>query len=279
MKPASSRSRRGFTLIELLVVIAIIAILAAILFPVFARARENARRASCQSNLKQIGLGLVQYSQDYDETLIAPHYGPAGDRASSSSNATTTYKWMDALQPYVKNEQIFNCPSQSVYPTNAGRYAFRSGQNFGDYSLNWVNSAKFSDTQPLPPVSEYNGGDAGATYNWTNKIASIEAAATTVWAMDNGLTTTPTSPYLNGNNFSEVFGGWGVGTTDLAVTSESPSRICDTVGGSETAISARHLDTINVLFCDGHVKAVKLNFLMTKNTANNGFRYFSIQDD
>lgn len=61
--------RRGFTLIELLVVIAIIALLAAILFPVFARARENARRASCQSNLKQIGLSVVQYTQDYDETF------------------------------------------------------------------------------------------------------------------------------------------------------------------------------------------------------------------
>src|SRR5205809_4233116 len=63
------RTRRAFTLIELLVVIAIIAILAAILFPVFSRARENARRASCQSNLKQIGLGFLQYAQDYDERL------------------------------------------------------------------------------------------------------------------------------------------------------------------------------------------------------------------
>src|SRR5690606_6779733 len=67
----NSGAKRGFTLIELLVVIAIIAILAAILFPVFARARENARRASCQSNLKQIGLGLMQYTQDYDERLPA----------------------------------------------------------------------------------------------------------------------------------------------------------------------------------------------------------------
>ena len=70
--PGIKRSHLGFTLIELLVVIAIIAILAAILFPVFARARENARRASCMSNLKQIGLGLMQYTQDYDEKYPCP---------------------------------------------------------------------------------------------------------------------------------------------------------------------------------------------------------------
>ena len=66
----TQRQKRGFTLIELLVVVAIIGILAAILFPVFARARENARRASCQSNLKQIGLGIAQYTQDYDERVV-----------------------------------------------------------------------------------------------------------------------------------------------------------------------------------------------------------------
>jgi prepilin-type N-terminal cleavage/methylation domain-containing protein/prepilin-type processing-associated H-X9-DG protein len=94
--------RQGFTLIELLVVIAIIAILASILFPVFARARENARRASCQSNLKQIGLGAMQYSQDYDEKIV-----PA------AVYTTTTVAWPALLQPYVKSTQLFDCPSNS----------------------------------------------------------------------------------------------------------------------------------------------------------------------
>ena len=101
---------RGFTLIELLVVIAIIAILAAILFPVFARARENARASACQSNLKQIGLGMLQYSQDYDENYVAPFYG-SNQGNNTATDGVNSWKWMDAIYPYVKNEQIFNCPS------------------------------------------------------------------------------------------------------------------------------------------------------------------------
>ena len=93
--------RRGFTLIELLVVIAIIAILAAILFPVFARAREKARQTSCLSNVKQITLSALMYAQDYDETLPFGHsYG---------------FWWYQVLQPYANNEQIFYCPSARTY--------------------------------------------------------------------------------------------------------------------------------------------------------------------
>src|SRR4028119_122023 len=94
--------RAGFTLIELLVVIAIIAILASILFPVFARARENARRSSCQSNLKQIGLGLLQYTQDYDEKIV---------NGENNNETGFTTRWMDRIQPYVKSDQLFMCPS------------------------------------------------------------------------------------------------------------------------------------------------------------------------
>ena len=92
--------RSGFTLIELLVVIAIIAILAAILFPVFGRARENARRTSCISSNKQIGLAMMQYIQDYDERfMVAEH------------DADPPYTWFQPLQPYIKSEQVFKCPS------------------------------------------------------------------------------------------------------------------------------------------------------------------------
>ena len=105
-----SRLSRGFTLIELLVVIAIIAILAAILFPVFARARENARRASCQSNLKQIGLGIMQYTQDYDEKY--PRSRTAGNTYKASA-VNPRMPWQLTIMPYVKSTQLYKCPSNT----------------------------------------------------------------------------------------------------------------------------------------------------------------------
>lgn len=101
------KTRRGFTLIELLVVIAIISILAAILFPVFARARENARRASCQSNLKQLALGLMQYVNDNDGRVLLSN----GD--GNFVNATRN-QW-DSVQPYVKSTQLLQCPSATNF--------------------------------------------------------------------------------------------------------------------------------------------------------------------
>ncbi len=117
LSPSSicKNGKAAFTLIELLVVIAIIAILAAILFPVFARARENARRSSCQSNLKQIGLGALQYIQDYDEKYPTSYINTPGQP-----------RWLQVIQPYVKSTQVFACPSNTdnskiLYPT-AGAY-------------------------------------------------------------------------------------------------------------------------------------------------------------
>jgi len=101
--------RRGFTLIELLVVIAIIAILAAILFPVFARAREKARQASCLSNEKQLALATLQYTQDYDERLPGRYYAVQAD-------GNTAVR----LQPYIMNVQLYECPSWSVSRTYTG---------------------------------------------------------------------------------------------------------------------------------------------------------------
>lgn len=117
--------RRGFTLIELLVVIAIIAILAAILFPVFAKAREKARQASCLSNVKQISLGIMQYAQDYDEML--PIYAEAGPTVPWPSGSLGNPYWIVQIYPYVKNVQVFNCPSGDLVFTGAPTSTTRIG--------------------------------------------------------------------------------------------------------------------------------------------------------
>jgi prepilin-type N-terminal cleavage/methylation domain-containing protein/prepilin-type processing-associated H-X9-DG protein len=142
--------RSAFTLIELLVVIAIIAILAAILFPVFARARENARRTSCMSNLKQINLGWMQYIQDYDEQM--PEYA----RGSVASNPGGVF---ESLQPYLKSVQIFQCPSESTGPKDPGV------SGYTDYALNlWVGY--------------------GGAYNSAGSLAVVDSPSLVVNFMD-----------------------------------------------------------------------------------------------
>ena len=126
--------RSGFTLIELLVVIAIIAILAAILFPVFARAREKARQASCQSNLKQLALAVHMYAQDYDELLpwSAKDMG-AGNAVYPNGTTGQYYLWYHPMMPYLKNFQIYNCPSSmSRY---AGGYHPPGGYGGNQYAF------------------------------------------------------------------------------------------------------------------------------------------------
>jgi prepilin-type N-terminal cleavage/methylation domain-containing protein/prepilin-type processing-associated H-X9-DG protein len=137
--------RKGFTLIELLVVIAIIAILAAILFPVFARAREKARATSCLSNMKQIALASMMYCGDYDECYAQTMLDYPGHY-----NATYSY-WQEMLQPYVENWQILVCPSNKVVNVTSLKtgetiprviyYAYTINQNFGYRGSNWTTGA------------------------------------------------------------------------------------------------------------------------------------------
>lgn len=128
--------RTGFTLIELLVVIAIIAILAAILFPVFARAREKARQTSCLSNLKQLGLGAMMYAQDYDGRvpLLTMSYPSVYPTAPTGLQNATNSPWDRCLMPYIKNEQVLMCPSSTDHGWTHTNYTWRV---MCDYGMNY----------------------------------------------------------------------------------------------------------------------------------------------
>ncbi len=145
--------RRGFTLIELLVVIAIIAILAAILFPVFARAREKARQASCLSNVKQLGLAIMQYVQDYDEVYPMTRIGAT---YWCPISGVTGY----LLEPYVKNAQVFRCPS-----TSSATYCYGYNRRLlGLWVGNSTDYTPYNMAQIVAPAQKHMLGDSSNDY-------------------------------------------------------------------------------------------------------------------
>jgi prepilin-type N-terminal cleavage/methylation domain-containing protein/prepilin-type processing-associated H-X9-DG protein len=219
--------KAGFTLIELLVVIAIIAILAAILFPVFARARENARRSSCQSNLKQLGLGVMQYIQDYDEKYP---YALMGDNGVPVPQGGTgnNWIWYQTLQPYVRSFQVIVCPS--------GNSANTSTPYSGHYGANTLMMPDGRPTASTPaPIA----------------AAAIESVATTYLLMDAG-------PYMVGPGNASGPGGsfW---YTPGACGPNGTSTTSNVLSGFSLTDcqTGRHLDGMNVAFADGHVKWLK----------------------
>ncbi|MDF2440777.1 MAG: hypothetical protein JWN98_1761 [Abditibacteriota bacterium] len=238
-------SRAGFTLIELLVVIAIIAILAAILFPVFGRARENGRRASCQSNLKQIGLGLLQYAQDNNERV------PVACNTGADVNCDPgEVVWMSVIQPYVKSTEIFECPSAdfegSAYvpaPSTGGiaGASFAAG-GAGSYAM---NAARFDD-----PANGGKGPGAPSTTGKGMKLSTIQDPTQTIWVGDsNG------SPFLS---YAVAGAPSGVGADDgngFRFFGTNPAV------NSSGAFIERHLGTAVFLYADGHVKSLGLDKL------------------
>lgn len=180
--------KRGFTLIELLVVIAIIAILAAILFPVFAKAREKARQTSCLSNLKQLDLAFLQYAQDYDERMPAgigywtPYViPPAADRGDNP--------WYRNIYPYVKNGQIFRCPSYGTgfssaindWPVFPEIPVMGYGANM---RLNRVLLADMAEPAALYMISDDNNSyvylydsitNLSSSYDWDSQLPQVAA--------------------------------------------------------------------------------------------------------
>jgi prepilin-type N-terminal cleavage/methylation domain-containing protein/prepilin-type processing-associated H-X9-DG protein len=270
----SVRSKDAFTLIELLIVVAIISLLAAILFPVFNRARENARRTACQSNLRQMGLATLQYCQDYDDVL--PGESTSDQPVPLTGNRVQL--WMDLIYPYIKNQQVFMCPNDlgqapnglpSVYRYATNRtVAPENGYGYGSYGINRAYSNQRSYAHP--PAADYRYGPT--------KLSRLPVPAATIWITDSWSTRFTVGQY----------GGWDpvIGTVDpygKALKGGFPFLFC---GGptSTCGIVARHLELAPVLFCDGHVKSMQLDELNTRSKTNIGdgvavLKYFSVEDD
>ena len=269
MNKELTRKKTGFTLIELLVVIAIIAILAAILFPVFARARENARRSSCQSNLKQMGLGMLQYSQDYDEQTVPFYLG-------ASVSDVNSVVWYHLVQPYVKSTQIFNCPSVSNKQADIDALSTNiTPRILSNYYLNCVYAGSGTDGAAVtdaytPPATLRNLGG----FNMVVTLSRIANPAGTYWVFDGD---PATGTLATGQKAARVYTTKPASTVPtIGTANNTPYMEFDTFG----RVVARHLETTNVLFCDGHVKALKLDALNERSATDpNNLRNFTIEDD
>lgn len=245
------KRRWGFTLIELLVVIAIIAILAALLFPVFAQARASARRASCSSNLRQLAMGFTQYFQDYDETF------PANGVTQLESVEDVERLWFRQIQPYVKNNGILHCPADNV--TNAQRSFSdalpaeqdRPGLPALSYGANWDMMSAATDGRPEA------------------KIASIGYSAQMLLVSD------CTEPWAFGPVYID---GRGVRWSHIAYANGPPVHQSFTVyhGGRSGMGHERHMDGSNIAFMDGHVHFLRADAFVNE-TVQQGGRWVSVQ--
>ncbi len=204
-------STRAFTLIELLVVIAIIAILAAILFPVFQKVRENARKTTCASNQKQIGLAILQYVQDNDEFMVP---------RDVNYNDGFDHIWTQIMQPYVKNQNVFQCPSN---PRKDQEFCCQNPQQpiaYTSYAANFQGG-----------IRDVNAGDPNQQ---PISYATFDAPAQIIDIVES-------TAHYSDFNVDSTF--WAQYTTDSTQ--------------DQGCLFAGHTGFSNYLFVDGHVKSMK----------------------
>ena len=270
----SDQRSSGFTLIELLVVIAIIAILAAILFPVFAKVREKARQTSCASNLNQIGLAATQYLQDNDEMYSGSYHS-----VKLANGDTGRISYMEMLYPYTKSVEVFHCPDASpgTRYSNDGctNPEFNPQTYIGrtDYAYNTIISDRWSG----PDVGWPGGtGDDGIANQ-----SVINSPAETIMMMDGNGLTTGTYPNFNAGSQYNI---WRTDDTDQngTFTKYGADGNDDTWNGKVAPVQSfspdhRHTDGFNILWYDGHVKFAKTTSKATPLYPNGSPYYWYIQ--
>jgi prepilin-type N-terminal cleavage/methylation domain-containing protein/prepilin-type processing-associated H-X9-DG protein len=236
------KSRTGFTLIELLVVIAIIAILAAILFPVFSKAREKARQAACLSNVKQMSLAIMMYSEDYDETYppvfaVEGNEFPGGDAGITDSAAPWYWPWQQLIYPYTNNYAISFCPS--------------SPQAYAGSWCAWLQYGANVDVIGFPGEDASMAGYVTAFNEGVKTDSAVQDPASKYMIMDAGC--------YEVQWYHGVFGAFGghyvpgLGSIPGAVKAMAASSWGAIMSESDWT-SGRHTGGINVGFADGHAK-------------------------
>lgn len=244
--------RKGFTLIELLVVIAIIAILAAILFPVFSRARESARKTACLSNVRQIGTGLMMYLQDWDECYPVASFV----EAVSNWRGDVSY-WLSGVYPYVKNVGVFSCPSQNsghciCFPAITRLPEFKDPNGCPTGKVNYGYSEPIS--YQVPPLNISRLKDPVSTIVIADSPCEYLGDYHFVWTQD------PRRSFLRRIAFKD---NWGCGCppSDPEAVPPDPDNHTYHMGGS------------NIIFADGHAKWVNWNQIRTI-TGGGTYRYY-----
>ncbi|HEY3332445.1 MAG TPA: DUF1559 domain-containing protein [Capsulimonadaceae bacterium] len=246
--------KRAFTLIELLVVIAIISILAAILFPVFSQAREKARASACTSNMKQLGLAVLQYNQDYDEQFPLS-YTAGGSTLSCSSTADCAGKftWPAMLMPYIKSSNIFQCPDQ---PADLGvtQGTWSGGVTSNSFPVGYSYNYSIG--------GNFTGTDGGSIPS--NKSIVVAAAPATVVLITDGgsdptvaaaINTPQQWPTAKASTYCNYCGSAAKFRTKWLLVGSGSSLANTTDYGGPVA---RHQGLSNILWVDGHVKALAI---------------------